>query len=86
MVKDLTVIDDPHVPVFIGHGLMSGGREVDDAEPAMGQFDAGFAIESVVVRAAMPDDGSHALQHPGILAGRVSRIDEAGNPTHKRSA
>ncbi len=59
-VVDLTIVDDPIALVGIGHRLLGGGGEVNDAEPPMTQrHRAGNAVEhfpAISVRPAMRHD------------------------------
>ena len=64
-VVDLAVEDDPHRVVFVRQRLLPG-RNVDDAEPAMGEPDALAEVEAVRVRAAMRDAVAHRSDQAAI--------------------
>ena len=60
-VVDLAVENHPHGPVFVGQRLVAG-RQIDDAQTAVSEAEAGRDVESVRVRAAMGDDGRHGAR------------------------
>jgi hypothetical protein len=68
VVVDLAVEDDRDRPVLVEHGLVGGGREVDDREPPEAEADApvGRRPEALAIRAAMDHRVPHARQEPGI--------------------
>ena len=86
-VVDLAV-EDHHVPGHrVHHGLGTGGREVEDGEPAMGQQRAPAAgvrrgdPRPAGVRAAVDHGVAHPLQRGAV--GLVQSSDDPGNATHR---
>jgi hypothetical protein len=65
VVVDLTVEDEPHGSVFVVDRLLAG-RQIDDAQPAHPETDAGFHVDPFVVGTAMPDDVAHAVHQRHI--------------------
>jgi hypothetical protein len=59
VIENLPVVDDLKPPGFAGHWLTSGGREIDDAKPAMPKCRMGIQVESIGIGAAMCDPASH---------------------------
>ena len=62
MVVDLAVENNPHGPIFVAEGLVSGGK-IDDAKAPHADPDATGAIYPVVVRSAMDYGGAHPPQN-----------------------
>src|SRR5215470_17754663 len=63
-VVDFAVLRDPDTAVFVRHGHMPSGREVDDAQPAIAEanFGRGRAMQAMIIGSAMMQDFQHALQ------------------------
>src|SRR5919198_796167 len=89
-VVDLAVENDPDGAVLIVNRLMAR-REVDDAEAPHSEGDlfvnAALHQQPVVVRSAMTDDLTHALQQLASLVEAErrpsgGRFSEAGDSTH----
>src|SRR5713226_5590769 len=63
-VVNLPIEGDPHRSIFIGHGLVAGGAQIDDAESAVAEGDMLARIledfDPSVIRAAMGNDIRHA--------------------------
>src|SRR5579859_5024896 len=84
-VVDLAVEDDPDSSIFIGHGLVSRGREVNDRKPAMDQrnkklrFLQGKHLLSGIIGPAMTD-GMPTLDSNGAV--RNFTIDSAHTPAN----
>ena len=86
-VVDLAV-EDHHVPGHrVDHGLGTGGREVEDGEPAVGQQRAPAAgvrrgdPRPAGVRAAVDHGVAHPLQRGAV--GLVQSSDDPGDATHR---
>ncbi len=67
-VVDLAIEDDPTLAVGAGHGLVPGGREVENAEAAEGEPGPAIVQEfqAGVVGPAMRDGVAHAHQCRGV--------------------
>src|ERR1700722_6681528 len=86
VVVDFAVEDDPDRAILVVDWLVPG-REIDDAEPPHAERDAGVHPDTLVVRAAMADDGAHAVDEG---AARLERergrnrggLYETGDATH----
>ena len=61
VVVDLAVEDDPAGLVLVGHRLMPAGA-IDDRQPPMTERHPLAVVESVAVRAAMPERIGHAAR------------------------
>src|SRR5438874_2419369 len=63
-IVDLAIEDDPDGGVLIGHRLVAGGAEVDDAQPAVPERNrlsgSGEYPDSRVVRPAMSNGFRHS--------------------------
>lgn len=81
-VVDLAVEGDPDGPVLVGHGLVPGGRQVEDGEPPVREADGAVDVHARVVGAAVPDGVGHRAEEVGggVTAGVTE--DEAGDATH----
>ena len=86
-VVDLAV-EDHHVPGHrVDHGLGTGGREVEDGEPAVAQQRAPAAgvrrgdPRPAGVRAAVDHGVAHPLQRGAV--GLVQSSDDPGDATHR---
>ena len=71
-VVDLAVEDDPDRPVLVGERLIAR-RQIDDAQTAMSEADAGTDEEAVGVGPAMRDDVGHRRESAAI--DRLSRVE-----------
>jgi hypothetical protein len=69
-VVDLSVENDPDVFLFVVDGLMPAGK-VDDAQSPHPQADGTLGIDAFIVRAAVHDRLTHAVNVGGVngLAG-----------------
>ena len=82
VVVDLAVEGDHPAPAGRGHGLVPGGREVHDRQPAVRQRQAGRRVQphAAVVRPAVPDRIGHGR---AMGAGGISRERAAGEEACK---
>ena len=86
VVVDLAVEDDPDGAVFVVNRLVPS-RQIDDAQTPHSQRHAVGRINSLIVRAAVPDDVTHLMRkrmrciRRQRIAGR-SRFDEPGDAAH----
>jgi hypothetical protein len=55
-IVDLAVVGDPYTAVFVGHGLVTGRREIDDAEPPMNKAARAHPLQPVVVGSAVGEN------------------------------
>src|SRR5262249_2492949 len=60
VVVDLAVEDDPHRARFVVNRL-AASREIDDAEAAHAEADAGLDVDTLVVWTAVSYDVAHAM-------------------------
>ena len=80
VVIDLAVEDQDRVAVLADHGLMAGGRKIDDGEPAESERGVVVGINAPIVRAAVAHQirgAHHALGHL-----RRVRSDGSKNSAH----
>ena len=84
VVVDLAVVGDPDRAVLVGHGLVAGGRQVDDRQPAMAQRDplSGIGPRAVVVGAAMALGRRHVTGDRLADGKRVGEAEDSADPTH----
>ncbi len=61
-IVDFSVKHQPQGAVFVAHGLMSGRREINDAEPAVSQTDRGRDQDPFVIGASIGDCLTHFFQ------------------------
>ena len=62
-IIEFAVEDEDILPVWGEHGLMPGGREVDDRQPAVTQTDEIICIKAFTVGTAMLDRVGHFSQY-----------------------
>src|SRR5690242_4646717 len=65
IVIDLSVICDYEASARRDHRLMTGGRKIENGQPAMSQCEAGFAVgpDTAVVGSAMREAGGHGRSY-----------------------
>ena len=75
----LAIVGDPIAPVIVGHGLVTGGGEINDGQPPVPQGNlVGFIeIDAPVIRPAMRHGRGH-----GLDAWLVRQPKYAGYTTH----
>jgi len=61
VVEDLAVVDDEDAAVFVRHGLHPA-RQIDHAQPGVGEAHPVVDVQPEPVRPAVPDGGRHPLQ------------------------
>ena len=71
VVVDAAVEDDGEPQARVGHRLLGGLREIDDAQPAMGQRDAALLEGARCVGAAGLEDFAHPGDGADVGGGRV---------------
>ena len=88
MVVDLAVERDGETPARGMHGLMSGGRKIEDGEAAMRERDAGCLIlpQPRIVGASMGETVRHCSGCGGQLLGRHPhrKVPCTRDPAHGR--
>ena len=89
VVVDLAVEGDPHRAVLVGHRLVPGGADVDDAEPTVPQDHAPIRAlpEPAVVGTAVGDDFAHPhdrrpIARRDVAVGGTSEVILADDPAH----
>src|SRR5256885_11782687 len=73
-VVDFAIEDDPDRPVLVAHGLMAGGRKVDNREAAESQTHLRRRIvpRACVVRTAMRDGAGHRFEQLRAMVANIS--------------
>ena len=61
MIEDFAVVSNPQAAIFVGHGLLAGGK-VDDAETAMAEVQTIIGEEPKFIGSPVRDLGSHPFQ------------------------
>src|ERR1051325_4534269 len=80
------IIGDPHGAVRAAHGLMAGGREIDDRKPAMAERDAAAQGMSPIVGTAMRDKVRHPFEQAQIRLRSPTEFEDSGNAAHRLTA
>ena len=77
VVVDFAVEHEPDRAIFVVDRLLPGGQ-VDDAQAAHAESDAGLDVNSLVVGPAVADHFTHAVHEPefGLVAGRRKAVAE----------
>ncbi|OPY92695.1 MAG: hypothetical protein A4E73_00872 [Syntrophaceae bacterium PtaU1.Bin231] len=84
IVIDLAIVDDP-VAGPVGHGLGSGGREINDAQPPMAETDELPLVQpdTLAVRTTVPLEVVHHLQGTAQVRHRIFRkVIDTGYAAH----
>src|SRR5882672_7320689 len=81
VVVDLTVEDDPHAAVLVGHGL-STALDVDDREAPEAQAHVALAPQPLAVGSAVAQDVSHDLQARLVHGLEWIQTDDADDAAH----
>ena len=84
IVEELAVEDGDDGAVFVVDRLLAV-READDAEPAIGEPDAGLFEIAVLIGPAMDDGVGHARQGAGRNGAGAGEIDDACDAAHEGS-
>src|SRR2546427_466569 len=84
VVVDLAVEDGPDRAVLVGHRLVTGGREVDDAEPRVQEGCLRPSLRGASVRAAMTKRLEHALAHDRVEPFLAKRACDAAHVRQPR--
>jgi hypothetical protein len=84
-VIDLAIEDERVPAAGRGHGLVTGGREIDDGQAAEAQRDAAATIgpDTGVIRAAMDQRGRHVS---GDGRDVTIRTPDSSDSTHERDS
>src|SRR5262249_368327 len=80
--EQLTVVNDDDGAIFIPDGLPAV-EEADDAEPSVGESQAGLLEKAVFIRAAVDDRIGHARQSAVGQRALALQIDHARNAAHE---
>ena len=87
IVVDFAVVGDPNAAVFVGHGLMAGGREIDDREAPVTEDHAGVLEQAAIVGTAMRFGRCHTLDGAALRRADISGgAKEACDAAHKSRA
>src|SRR5438445_7121539 len=81
-VINFAVIDDPDGFVFVGDGLVAGGK-INNAEAAHAQPDRAVHVCAVVVRTAVGDHVAHAAHDCRIGYAAAVCCHHSGNAPHR---
>src|SRR5665647_2216897 len=81
-VVDLTVECEHHRRIVVGHRLVRGARQVNDAQPRMAEADSLFEPRSPVVRPSMRHTLAHAFEL-GAPNRRSAEAQDAADSTHQ---
>ena len=80
VIVNLAIADDVNASVLVGNRLPAA-IEIDNAEPAHGQADAGFDEETVLIRSAVTKRVRHFAQESRAV-GPIFRADVTGDAAH----
>src|SRR5215510_15069686 len=83
VVVDLTVADDDHGSIFVADRLMTASH-IDDGEATHPEQKLRFAERPFIVRSAVSDRSTHALQHRGIVMPQAAQSEDAVDSAHER--
>jgi hypothetical protein len=81
-VVDLAVVGEDQAPVLGRHGLLAGGRQVDDREAPVAEADRPIAEVAFGVRPAVHQGVRHLTQD-GQRDGVAVEVEDAGYSTHE---
>src|SRR5438034_7259560 len=81
VVEDLTIERDPERAVLVRHRLLSA-RDVENAEPGMGEPRMRLDVDTAVVGAAMAQQRDHIGEAASVDLTPMGG-DDSGNPTHR---
>ncbi len=85
VVVNLAVIDNPVAPGFFPHGLVTGLRQVNDAQAQVGNAQVFICVESAIIRPAVSDAVRHAVQRALFHLVAFINIIDAANSAHESS-
>src|SRR3954468_15902954 len=81
-IVDLSIVDDADLPIVGDHGLLCGGRQIDNRQAAMAEPDGTLDPNAFSIRATMGDSTCHGRDQIAVNRLMPVEVQDSCNSAH----